>query len=127
MKLLLDTHAFVWWSQGDPRLTKDAVLSVVVGDPVYVSVASAWEIAIKVGRGKWHGAQPLVDDFEAIIAAQGFELLPLSVADVRRAGLMVSDHRDPFDRVLSAQALNHDLTLVTSDEKMLSLGARTVW
>lgn len=127
MKLLLDTQAFVWWSQGHPGLSNDAVRAIVLSDPEFISVATAWEIAIKVGTGKWQEAKPLIDDFEELVATQGFELLPLSVVDVRRAGLMTSNHRDPFDRALSAQALNNDLTLVTSDRAMASLGARTMW
>ena len=90
-------------------------------------MATAWEMAIKVGIGKWPEAAALVDDFEAKSALPGFRLLPISVPHVRAAGLMQSPHRDPFDRLLTALAQIEGLTLVTADAKLASLSAPTLW
>ena len=90
-------------------------------------MATAWEMAIKVGIGKWPEAAALVDDFEAKIALPGFRLLPISVPHVRAAGLMQSPHRDPFDRLLAAQAMTEGLTLVTADTRLAALGAAVLW
>lgn len=93
----------------------------------YVSVASAWEIAIKVGAGKWEGARGLLETFSDQLAAESFLLLPISIGHVRTAGLISSLHRDPFDRLLAAQAQIEGLTLVTADPKLTSLGAPVLW
>jgi PIN domain nuclease of toxin-antitoxin system len=128
VKLLLDTHALAWWFERDGRLSAHA--SVVIADPassVYVSVATAWEIAIKVGLGKWPEAVPLLSQFEIELSREGFVLLPIDVRDVRAAGLIQSPHRDPFDRLLAAQAICHGMTLVSNDRKMAALGAQIIW
>jgi PIN domain nuclease of toxin-antitoxin system len=84
-------------------------------------------MAIKVGLGKWPEAQTLLSDFEGVARAEGFRLLPISVVHARDAGLMLTSHRDPFDRLLAAQAILEDLTLVTSDAAFRSLGAPCLW
>ncbi|MGQ0673868.1 MAG: type II toxin-antitoxin system VapC family toxin [Hyphomicrobium sp.] len=90
---------------------------------VYVSVASVWEMAIKVGVGKWPEANDLVREFEKQTAAEGFRLLQISGAHARAAGLMQTEHRDPFDRLIVAQAQIEGLTLVTADARPAELGA----
>ncbi len=128
MRLLLDTHTLVWWIRANPLLSAGARDAISVdGADVSVSIASAWEIAIKVGRGKWPEAREFLTAFEAGIADEGFTLLPITVPHVRMAGLIVSDHRDPFDRLLAAQAMTEGLTLVTSDSKVRSLGVTCLW
>jgi PIN domain nuclease of toxin-antitoxin system len=128
MKLLLDTHTLVWAIRGDPQLSKAAQAAIKSkGGDVRVSVVSAWEIAIKVGLGKWPEAEKLLNDFEAAIAGPAFALVPISVDHVRTAGLLRAAHRDPFDRLLAAQATIEGLTLVTSDPKMTGLGAPVLW
>ena len=92
-----------------------------------VSVASAWEIAIKVGLGKWPEARDLLLDFERHMDDAGFEMLPIMVAHVRAAGLMAATHRDPFDRLLAAQATIEGLVLVTADPSVTTLGAAHLW
>jgi PIN domain nuclease of toxin-antitoxin system len=94
---------------------------------VFVSVASAWEIAIKVGINKWPEARDLLFDFERHMDEAGFEILPITVAHVRAAGLMGATHRDPFDRVLAAQAMIDGLVLVTADPSLAPLGAACIW
>ena len=88
MRTLLDTHALFWWLTDDERLSASA-RRVLVSDPdtVHVSVATAWEIAIKVGQGKWPEAKWLIDGFEHEMTVEGFRLLPIDVSHVRAAGL----------------------------------------
>jgi PIN domain nuclease of toxin-antitoxin system len=128
VKLLLDTHALFWWLIDEAQLSPTAYAAIKArGKEVHVSVATAWEMAIKVGRGRWPDAEPLVANFEAHISVNGFDLLSITVAHVRAAGLMQAAHRDPFDRLLAAQAQIEGLTLVTADAKVHSLGAAWLW
>ena len=94
---------------------------------VHVSAASAWELATKYRLGKLQEAAPLVEDFLAFIDRCNFKRLPVTVEHGHRAGLIPSDHKDPFDRMLAAQALIEDLGLVTADPALAGLGARVVW
>ena len=128
MRLLLDTHVLFW------ALMKPALLSATAREAlesetvaVYVSVASAWEIAIKVGLGKWPEAEVLAHQFAEQTAVQDFAILPISLSHARAAGLMASPHRDPFDRLLAAQATIENLTLVTADPRFAGLGATVMW
>ena len=128
MKLLLDTHALYWWLTDQGRLTPTARVAIAaIDNEIYVSIASPWEMAIKVGSGKWAGATRIVDDFEDNVAAEAFRILPITVPHVRTAGLLQSPHRDPFDRLLAAQAQIEGLTLVTADLKLAGLGAPILW
>lgn len=127
MKLLIDTHILFWAIMDVPRLpskVKNALEDL--DNEIFVSVASAWEMAIKVGIGKWPEAANLVRDFEAELATAQFELLPISLDHVRAAGLMQATHRDPFDRLLAAQARLDGMTLVTTDPKLHGLGAAII-
>jgi PIN domain nuclease of toxin-antitoxin system len=128
VKLLLDTHAF-FWAIVEPERLSDAARSAIEAETaeVYVSVASAWEMAIKVGNGKWPEASELVDTFAKSLVVPGFRLLPMSLVHTRTAGLMTSAHRDPFDRLLVAQAQIEGLSLVSSDSKLSGMGAEIVW
>lgn len=128
MRLLLDTHCTVWAFMDTKRLSK--VARDAIQDPastVYVSVGSVWEIAIKVGIGKWPQAQAVLLDFEAHMLRANFLMLPIQLSHARAAGLIVATHRDPFDRLLAAQAVAEGLILVTSDPQMPSLGAQVIW
>jgi PIN domain nuclease of toxin-antitoxin system len=113
MKLLLDTHAFLWWLQDSPRLSTAARQSVA--DPrsaVHVSAASLWEASIKVALGKLHLTRA---DLPAEVEANGFLELPVRARHAWRAGQLPRHHEDPFDRMLVAQAQIEQLTLVTHD------------
>jgi PIN domain nuclease of toxin-antitoxin system len=128
VRLLLDTHALFWWLVEDANLSKAAYAALEAEDSeLFVSIASAWEMAIKVGAGKWPEAQPLLDNFEIELAKAEIRLLPISVFHARTAGHIQSTHRDPFDRLLAAQALAEGLTLVTADAKIAGLGATILW
>jgi PIN domain nuclease of toxin-antitoxin system len=128
MKLLVDTHVLFWALSERSKLSAVAAIAIASRDnEVYVSVASAWELAIKVGLGKWPEAKSLIDDFDSEIARVNFRLLPILVVHARSAGFLESPHKDPFDRLLVAQAISEGLMLVTSDAKLAGMGAAVVW
>jgi len=128
MKLLLDTHALLWWSANDQRLSTTARAAIAHADSeVWVSAASAWEIATKARIGKLKGVERLLSHFEAFMAADRFLLLPMHHPHALLAGSFAQDHRDPFDRMLAAQALIENATLVTNDAALRDFGAETVW
>jgi PIN domain nuclease of toxin-antitoxin system len=128
VKLLLDTHTLLWWSANDQRLSATAREAIALGsNEVLVSAASAWEIATKARIGKLKGVERLLFHFEALMSADHFVLLPMSHPHVLLAGSLAHEHRDPFDRMLAAQALIEDATLVTNDSTLRTLGARTLW
>lgn len=113
MDLLLDTHVFLWWDGRHPSLA--AAVAEAIADPanaVFVSAASIWEVAIKARRGRLALAGSPAD----AITANGFRPLPILPVDGERAGGLDWDHRDPFDRMLVAQAARLSMTLVTADE-----------
>lgn len=128
MRLLLDTHAFLWWLAGDRRLSRRA--RTLIGDDdnlVFVSAASAWEIATKVRIGKLPGAVHIADDIAEIVLSQAFHPLAVSVIHAQRAGLLPGDHRDPFDRMLIAQAHVEHLTLVSNEKLFDAYGVLRSW
>ena len=128
MTLLLDTHALLWWLDGDERLSPAA--RIAIADParrVLVSAASAWEIATKHRLGKLPGAEAVARDVGACVLAQGFEPLAVTLADAERAGRLPGPRRDPFDRMLVAQALARDVALVSNETVFDGWGARRLW
>jgi PIN domain nuclease of toxin-antitoxin system len=128
MKLLLDTHVLVWWLVNSPRLSKKARDAISEpGNAIFVSAASAWEIATKVRLGKWPEAAALVGAFGAIVASNGFDPLPVSVQHAVHAGSLRATHPDPFDRMLAAQAELEDLELVTVDPAFVQFNVRAIW
>jgi len=113
---------------GDPRLSAKARAAVGgSGAEVFVSAASAWELAVKVRLGKLPEASRLTHRLAESLAEQDFKALPIGLEHARLGGLLPGAHRDPFDRVLAAQALLDDLVLVTNDAAMAAFGARTLW
>ena len=128
MRLLLDTHAFLWWLQDDPKLSATARNAVADdANEVFVSAASAWEIATKVRLGKLPGAEDLASDMAGCIVREGFIELAVNVAHAQRAGALPFAHRDPFDRMLIAQAQAEDIALVTVERVFAGLAVRTLW
>lgn len=128
MKLLLDTHALIWWLAGDKALGLSAREAIAdETNSVAVSAVSAMEIATKFRIGKLPGAALLAHDFEAIVASQGFVELPISVRHARRAGEMNIAHKDPFDRLLIAQAQAEDLILVSNEAFFDAFAVHRLW
>ena len=128
MRLLLDTLALLWWADDSPRLPELARQAIGDDDnDVLVSAATAWEITTKHRLGKLPGADPIASDIPGAIAAQGFQELPVSVAEAARAGALPGPHRDPFDRMLIAQALSRDLVLISNDAAFDRYPVRRLW
>ncbi|MGA1512576.1 MAG: type II toxin-antitoxin system VapC family toxin [Aquiluna sp.] len=115
-RLLLDTHVGLWWLQGSDRL-KDSVVVLLkdATNEVFVSAASVWEIVIKQGLGKLEAPDDLLD----LIEQSGFEALSISSFHAEQAGRLPLAHKDPFDRMLIAQAQAEGLILVTHNEAIL--------
>ncbi|HEU0051947.1 MAG TPA: type II toxin-antitoxin system VapC family toxin [Longimicrobium sp.] len=128
MRLLLDTHAFLWWLAGDARLPPRAREAIAdAANEVYVSAASAWEVATKARLGKLPEAARIAHDFESYIQSQQFLSLSISVEHGQRAGLLAGEHRDPFDRMLVAQSQAENMVLVSNEEIFDSMGATRLW
>ena len=127
--LLLDTHALFWALAAPDRLTPAARERIEEPtEALVVSAASAWEIAIKHRSGRWPEAAPFADRLTDHAARLGAAWLTIDAPDALRAGGLAWDHADPFDRMLAAQALGRDLTLVTRDRAFDDLpGLRTLW
>jgi PIN domain nuclease of toxin-antitoxin system len=127
VKLLLDTHALLWWSTLDKKLSPKVKRAVASEDhDIFVSAASAWEIATKVRIGKldWPGSAGTVHDY---VLEQGFRVLPISLEHAERAGRLAIPHRDPFDRMLIAQSLAEDMWLATSEIFFDRAGVKRYW
>jgi PIN domain nuclease of toxin-antitoxin system len=121
--LLLDTHAFLWWRQGSGRITKAAREAIGGAEEVHVSVASAWEAAIKMALGKLR----LPESFEKGVRDSAFSPLLVAFSHAERVGALPPHHRDPFDRMLIAQALVEGLTVVTHDRRFEPYGMPVLW
>jgi PIN domain nuclease of toxin-antitoxin system len=118
VRLLLDTHALLWWLDDDARLDPSAADAIAEADVVAVSASSAWEIAIKQAIGKLTGPE----DLSAQLSTNGFTELPVTVAHALAAGALPPHHSDPFDRMLVAQSLLEGLVVVTRDERLADYG-----
>ena len=128
MSLLLDTHAVLWWSTDDGALPVSARKYIAhYGTSVFVSAASAWEVATKFRLGRLPGAAELVADFGGFLLRQNFQELPVSAAHGIRAGSLPGPHRDPFDRMLIAQAHAENLAIVSNDVIFDQYGVRRLW
>lgn len=125
--LLLDTHAYVWALTDPDRLSSRARAAIEEpSNVVYVSAASAWEMAIKYRAGRWPEAEILLAQHDDLISRLGAQSLDISAVDAIRAGSLDWDHADPFDRVLAAQSLLHHAELLTRDEAFAELRGLTI-
>ncbi|MCC6772390.1 MAG: type II toxin-antitoxin system VapC family toxin [Gemmatimonadaceae bacterium] len=128
MRVLLDTHTLLWWLAGDKQLSKRARLAVADAEnQIFVSAASAWEVSTKHRIGKLPGAGPLAVDFAREVRQQGFAELPISLTHGQVAGALSGEHRDPFNRMLVAQAREEKMALVSNDEIFDAFGVERVW
>jgi PIN domain nuclease of toxin-antitoxin system len=128
MRLLVDTHAFLWWVEGAPSLPKRARAAIANEEnECLLSVASAWELAIKAGLGKVRLALPVRRYVAEHVAANGFRLLDIELAHVGRVETLAPHHGDPFDRLLIAQALEERLPIVTADAVFGRYGVERIW
>lgn len=128
MKLLLDTHAFLRWVEDDPQLSAKARGAIAdLDNEVFVSLVVPWELAIKSALGKICLTQPVGRYVADHVEANGFSLLGIDLADVALVETMPLHHRDPFDRLLIAQAKNRKLTVVSSDAAFSAYSIKRLW
>lgn len=128
MRVLLDTHALLWWLAGDEQLTDRARRTIAhSANEVFVSAASAWEITTKHRLGTLPGIGPLAVDYQREIQRQGFVPLPIGLGHAQVAGSLAGEHRDPFDRMLIAQAREEKMALVSIERLFDAYGVRRVW
>jgi PIN domain nuclease of toxin-antitoxin system len=127
--LLLDTHAFVWAVSAPDRLgTAGRDLIADWANQLLVSAATAWELGTKVRLGKFPEAEPLIAQYASTVATLGADELPIHAVHALRAGALQWQHRDPFDRMLAAQAMIEAAVLVTRDSAFAALGGlATIW
>jgi PIN domain nuclease of toxin-antitoxin system len=128
MTLLLDTHTFLWFCQGDASLS--AAAKTLIEDAAnrkMLSMASCWEIAIKAGLGKLTLGEPSATYLPAALSRTGFELLPITLAHATGVERLPQHHRDPFDRLLVAQATAEAIPIVSADVALDSYGVRRMW
>ncbi len=128
MRVLLDTHALYWWIYF-PELLPPGVRGIL-GRPdttVFASAVSAYEMSYKYHRGRWPEIASLVAAFDEMVLGEGFDLLPLSARHATHAGVYGREHRDPFDRMLAAQAAVENLTLISKDGWIAAMGVEMVW
>ena len=128
MRLLLDTHTLLWWLGGDDALSAVAREAIgEAGNDIFVSTASVWEIATKHRIGKLPGAAAIVGDLGGALAEQGFMELPIGLRHGQVAGSLAGAHRDPFDRMLIAQAMLENLVLVSNELAFDAFGVVRLW
>lgn len=126
MPILLDTHAFLWWTQDDARLTATA-RDAIANSECRLSLASCWELAIKVSLNRIQFDRPLQQFLAEQLSASGISLLPIEFRHVMRVAQLPFHHRDPFDRLLAAQALEEGLPLVSADAAFDPYGPTRLW
>ena len=128
MRVIVDTHVFLWWVEGDRALPAKA--RAVLADrknECLLSLASVWELAIKAGLGKLKLALPVQRYVVEHVAANGFQMLDIRIAHVGRVETLAAHHGDPFDRLLIAQALEEELPIVTADPVFRKYGVKRIW
>ena len=128
MKLFLDTHTLIWWLNDNSKLSATARAAIAnPGNDVFVSAATAWELATKVRRGRLPEAARIVADLHELLDQEEFEPLMVTTRHGLIAGALAGSHNNPFDRMLVAQAESENMSIITIDPAIAALGSRTVW
>ncbi len=128
MRVLLDTHTLLWAFLSPIQLSRPS--TEIIADhanTILVSPVSAWEIATKVRKGQLPQAEKLERAFTDKVKEAGYELTCISVENALRAGRFTGSHRDPFDRILAAQALAMDIPILSTDKELDAFGVRRIW
>lgn len=128
MSVLLDTHAFLWFSAADPQLSP-AALAILVdpGESKYLSIASVWEMAVKTSIGKLPLAIPFSEMIASGLANAQCQILPIDLSHIEQVASLPLHHRDPFDRLLVAQSIVEGLAIVSRDAKLDAYGIVRRW
>lgn len=128
MKLLLDTHTLAWWLEDSPKLGPAARAAMLEdGNAIWVSAVSAMEVTTKYRLGKWPEAEWLALNFSDMLGGEGFSVLPVTLDHAVLAGSMPIAHKDPFDRLLIAQARVEDMPLLSNEAMFDGFGVRRIW
>lgn len=128
MKCIVDTHALIWWWNDDPSLSTPARGALAArSNAIFVSAATAWEIATKVRAGRLPSMAQRVLLYDRDVTEDGFAHLDIRPEHGVRGGLLEGDHRDPFDRLIAAQALIEDMTVITRDPEFGRFGCKVLW
>ncbi len=128
MRVLLDTHAFLWWVEDAPALSKRARSAISnPANECLVSLASCWEMAIKLSLGKLRLPGAIERFIPEQLSANAFRQLEISIRHVARVVTLPFHHRDPFDRLLAAQALEESCPIVSADRSFRAYGVRRIW
>ncbi len=128
MNLLLDTHAFIWFSEGDDKLSSSA--QQLISDPlnlVHLSLVSVWELQIKTQLGKLTLDNELSNAIEIQVSQNNIQLLPIELKHILQPSNLEDHHRDPFDRLLVAQAQSESMSIITNDNKVKQYQVKTSW
>jgi len=128
MRVLLDTHTFLWWVANDSILS-DAARSVIANErnECFISVASCWEMAIKASIGKLRLSKPVERFVPEEMAKNDFQLLPMEFKHVAKVEMLPFHHRDPFDRLLASQALTEKMPFISTDALFSDYGIKRIW
>lgn len=128
MKFLLDTHAFIWWGTKNPKLSPRATNAIAKsGEDSFVSAASVWEIATKLRNGRLQEFESASPSITERIAILGFSSLPVTPTHAEKAGYLDHKHKDPFDRMLIAQALVEGLVIISNETLFDQFGVPRLW
>ena len=125
--ILLDTHAFLWFATGDDELSLAARDAITTTNDVFVSAASAWEVRTKYRLGKLSSASVLAQDIATAVRRLELTELPITFPDVDLSEALAATHLDPFDRMLIAQSLNHELSIVSNESMFDNFGVTRIW
>jgi len=127
-RLLLDTHTFLWWVTDSPELSISARKAISDNrNECFLSIASCWEMAIKSSLGKLRLTKPVERFVNDLITENGFRLLPIDLHHAAKVESMPFHHRDPFDRLLIAQAITEKLTIISADDMFSNYGVKILW
>ena len=128
MRLLLDTHAFLWWLNDSPKLSATARNAIADADnDIMVSAVTGWECAVKFRLKRLPEAEQFLVRPDEVLRRAGMEALPVNIAHAIRSGSYPGKHRDPFDRMLAAQAELEGMVLVTTDKSLAEFPIQTLW
>ena len=127
MRYIIDTQAFIWYATGDKQLSKTA-LEIIESDTIrYISLASIWEMAIKTSIGKLNFQVPFEDLISNQLAINGYDILPLELSHVFQLAKLPLFHKDPFDRIMIAQAITENIPIISIDPYFQSYPVSVIW